>query len=324
METVPCDLCGSPESVLVAKQTDKLHSTTEEVFYVVSCSHCGLTFTNPRPSRKEIGRYYAELYAFHDAPTLLRRLGGALASKLVNSPLSILVDLVPPIAHRLIPYLKPKISDPVRAYYAKGGQGDFLDIGCGGGASAHFWGKNGALLAYRSLASVAGVEVAERARASLHVAGIEAWPNLESVPANRKFGMIRMNWSLEHVHAPSEYFSFIRDRLLPGGLAMIAVPNYDGLIYRVAPDCLELPIHLFHFKPSDIYNYAVRYGLRVVNMQTFSYPHMFVAAAKVGLLPEAFAKTTGLRSAKAFQTTLHQFDKSNMGNDLIAILEADD
>jgi hypothetical protein len=51
---------------------------------------------------------------------------------------------------------------------------------------------------------------------------------------------------------------------------------------------------------------------------------MFVAAAKVGLLPEAFAKTTGLRSAKAFQTTLHQFDKSNMGNDLIAILEADD
>ncbi len=324
METVSCDFCGSNEFVQITQQTDKLHATTQEFFKVVSCLRCGLHFTNPRPSRGEIARYYSEAYAFHDAPSFLRRLAGLLASKLVSSPLSILADLVPTVAQRLIPYVKPKMSDPVRAYYADGGQGDFLDIGCGGGASAHFWEKNGALLAYRSLASVAGVEVAERARASLQGAGIEAWASLESVPVNRKFGMIRMNWSLEHMHSPSEYFSFIRDRLIPGGRAMIAVPNYGGLIYRVAPDCVELPIHLFHFKSSDIANYAVQYGLRVVSSQTFSYPHMFVAAAKAGLLPQAFADTKGLRSAKAFQATLRQFDSAGMGNDLVAILELND
>ncbi len=294
------------------------------MFRVVRCANCGLHFTNPRPTVKEIGRYYAETYTFHDAPSLLRRMVGLIASQFVKSPLGVLADLVPSIAEKLVPYVKPEIADPVRKYYAGGGKGDFLDIGCGGGASAHFWGKNGALLAYRSLTSVAGVEVSERARVALETANIEAWADLNSVPQDRRFGVIRMNWSLEHVHSPAAYFDFLRARLLSGGQAIIAVPNYGGLIYRIAPDCVELPIHLYHFRPADIASYAVRSGLRVVRMQTFSYPHMFVAAAKVGMLPEAFGSTTGVHSAKSFQAALHQFDCSSMGNDLMAILELDD
>ncbi|APW44170.1 hypothetical protein RS694_17645 [Rhodoferax saidenbachensis] len=235
-----------------------------------------------------------------------------------------LADLVPAVGNRLAPYVKPEIADPVRDYYASGGQGAFLDIGCGAGISAHFWGGQSSLRTCRRFIPVAGVEVAEQARTSLMKAGIEVWPDLSSVPEERRFGMIRMNWSLEHVHSPAAYFAFVKDRLLPRGRVMVAVPNYGGLIYKVAPDCIEVPIHLYHFRPVDIENYAKRFGLRLVSMQTFSYPHMFIAAAKVGLLPEAFGKATSLRSAKAFQAALHQFDHSGMGNDLIAILELND
>ena len=320
METITCDFCGSAEAIAVARQTDKLHRTTDEMFTIVRCKACGLHYTNPRPSPAEIGRYYAENYAFHSVPSELRQLARIAATKLANGPLASLAGILPAIGRRLVPFLKPDISDPVHAYYASGGRGAFLDIGCGAGTSAHFWGKTGALLAYRRFAEVAGIDVSARAREALAVEGIEAWADIDAVPQSRRFGMIRMNWSLEHVHSPSRHFAFLRERLEPSGRAVIAVPNYDGLIYRLAPDCVELPIHLYHFRPLDLYNYAARHGLRIVGLRTFSYPQMFIAAAEAGLLPEAFAFDLGLQSACAFQSTLERFDCVNWGNDMITVL----
>ena len=102
--------------------------------------------------------------------------------------------------------------------------------------------------------------------------------------------------------------------------AVIAVPNYDGLIYRLAPDCVELPIHLYHFRPRDLENYARRFGLRIVELRTFSYPQMFIAAAEAGLLSEAFATQHGARDARAFQSILARFDRAGWGNDMLAVL----
>lgn len=320
MESVSCDLCGSVEALPVAHQTDKLHCTTDELFTIVRCKGCGLHYTNPRPSTAEIGRYYADDYAFHYAPSGLHRFAVAIATKIANSPLAIFADVIPSLGRRLVTYVKPDIPDPVLTYYALGGKGACLDIGCGAGASAHFWGQAGALMAYRHLAEVAGIEIASHARESIAAAGIEAWQDLDEVPIERRFGVIRMNWSLEHVHSPSRNFAFIRDRLIDSGRAVIAVPNYDGLIYRLAPDCVELPIHLYHFTPFDIERYAARNRLRVVSLRTFSYPQMFVTAAQSQMLPEVFACQPGLRVAQAFQSVMETFDKANWGNDMIAIL----
>ncbi len=320
METVSCDFCGSHEAAAVTRQTDKLHRTTDEIFTIVRCLKCGLHYTNPRPPANEIGRYYADTYEFHAAPSKKRRIARLAAAKIANGPLAAMADVVPAVGRKLVPYVLPRIPDPVRLYYAGGGKGAFLDIGCGAGTSAHFWGEKGALLAYRRLTEVAGVEVAERARSTLAAAGIEAWSDLDQVAAQKRFGMIRMNWSLEHVYSPARYFSFLRERLIPSGRAMIAVPNYDGLIYRLAPDCVELPIHLYHFRPQDIENYAARFGLRVTSLETFSYPQMFATATEVGLLPKTFVARPGVRAARAFQSALAPFDRARWGNDMIAVL----
>ena len=169
---------------------------------------------------------------------------------------------------------------------------------------------------------MAGVEIADSARSALSAAGIAAYASLADVPAEEKFGAMRMNWSLEHVHAPSEYFRFIASRLAPGGRAVIAVPNYGGVLYRLSPDCVEVPVHLYHFGVADIRAYAHKYGLRVREAQTFSYPQMFVAAAAVDLLPAAFGGFARFADARALARALRILDGVGLGNDMIVVLES--
>lgn len=320
MEYVKCDLCGSEKHEPVARQTDRLHRTTEEVFTIVRCVECGLHFTNPRPTPAEIGRYYASGYAFHaDAPGWRRRLDRMLDA-IANSPFAGLAAVFPPLAKRLVARVKPFIADPVLHFYREGGQGTFLDIGCGAGIHAHFWGAESALQSCHRLFDVAGVEVSAAARAALTTAGIRCWLDLASVPAEERFGLIRMNWSLEHVHSPQEYFSFIARHLSAQGQAIITVPNYSGLIYRLAPECVELPVHLYHFRPEDIVAYGEQYGLSVVEVKTFSYPEMFRAAAEVGLLPPVFPARLGIGEAIAIRDFLKPLDELGWGNDMLVVL----
>ena len=213
-------------------------------------------------------------------------------------------------------------SLPIRycIFIGRGGQGTFLDIGCGAGIHAHFWGAESALQSCHRLFDVAGVEVSAAARAALTTAGIRCWPDLASVPAEERFGLIRMNWSLEHVHSPQEYFSFIARHLSARGQAIITVPNYSGLIYRLAPECVELPVHLYHFRPENIVAYGEQHGLSVVEAKTFSYPEMFRAAAEVGLLPPVFPVRQGIGEAIAIRDFLKPLDELGWGNDMLVVL----
>lgn len=305
----------------MARQTDRLHGTTDEVFSIARCADCGLHFLNPRPDREEISRYYSEGYAFHSQPPLMRRAIGLLLNWLANSRLASALAYLPLVEKRLVAYLKPKLADPVREHFASGRSGPLLDIGCGSGVHAHFWGYRGSALAYRDLTEVAGVETAEAARTMLANAGVSVYASLADVPQHMRFGVMRMNWSLEHVHAPSEYFRFMAERLLPGGRAIIAVPNFDGLLYRLEPTCVEVPVHLYHFSQENIRRYAGNHGLATVKALTFSYPQMFVAAAEAGMLNESFKGLTKLSDARAFARALHFVDRAGMGNDLLIILE---
>ncbi len=61
METIVCDLCGSKELLTVYEMPDILYFPNER-FSVSECLGCGLGFTNPRPSRSEIGKYYPSAF----------------------------------------------------------------------------------------------------------------------------------------------------------------------------------------------------------------------------------------------------------------------
>lgn len=263
-ESVVCDYCGCDKTIQITRQTDVIHKTTNEVFNIVQCANCGLLFTNPRPSSQDIDLYYSEAYSYHNAPSALKTIAYSVAEYVAkNDFLAGLAGLLPGIGNKLAPFVKPFVVDPVRKYYANGGKGVMLDIGCGAGFSAHFWGSRGGILSYQLITDVAGVEISSKARESLGAKGVEVYADIDTVPTSRMFGVIRMNWSLEHVHSPARYFQYIKDHLEEGGQAVIAVPNYEGLLYKLAPDSVELPIHLYHFRPSDIENYAHKFGLQI-------------------------------------------------------------
>lgn len=321
MEYVNCDLCGNKSTSFVTKQTDIFHGTTKEYFSIVRCDKCGLCFTNPRPDKDEMSRYYPGDYSCFETPSPYKVFARKVLEGFVNSTVSSMAVLIPPLSKQLALRIKPIIKDPVLKVFNEGLKDGFLDIGCGSGDHAVFWGHTGGLKAYRRLMPVAGVDVSAKALENLESVGIESWTSIDLVPNQLQWSIIRMNWSLEHVHHPSLFFEFIYNHLNSGGHAVICVPNYEGLLYRLAPECVELPIHLYHFTPKHINAYAVKYGFRVREIFTFSYPAMFFLAVEAGILPAGFCSNLGITEAKRFKKTLSRFDRAGYGNDIVAVLE---
>ena len=320
-EFVVCDYCGFNKTIHVTRQTDLIHKTTNVFFNIVKCKKCGLHFTNPRPNPKAIAKYYPESYSYHNSPSFLKAFAYQLAHYFANSGILVwFFTFIPIIGDKLIEFIKPQIPDPVRKYYSGGGEGAILDIGCGTGFTANFWGTKGAILSYQSIAEIYGVEINPKSRAFLNRKGVNVYADIDSIPTAKKFGVIRMNWSLEHVHAPSLYFQFIKEHLKKNGQAIITVPNYEGLIYKLAADAVELPIHLYHFRPIDIKNYAHKFSFKIVNFLTFSYPSMYSFAAQVGMLPKDFFTKFRLCDARNFQFVLNHFDFAEKGNDMLIVL----
>ena len=319
LETVSCDYCGSNAYKKIAHQTDLIHKTTVEAFNIVECLNCGLNYLNPRPGTKEIAKYYSDNYSFHQKSHRFKQILFSIAKLLVNSPLGYLLCLYPFSPHRLISAIQPAISDPILEAM-KTGPSDLamLDIGCGAGMTAYYWGSKGSLTFYSNYSNdLYGVEISKSARAQGNQLGIKIYPDIEDVPVDKKFDIIRMNWSLEHVHSPKKYFKFIQARLTKSGFAIITVPNYDGFLYRLFIDCVEVPIHLYHFKPNDIRNYCAECCLKVLDFRTFSFPSTFRFAAEVGLINSLEMKNMSLFQAKQVKKYLDVLDQASKGNEMM-------
>jgi SAM-dependent methyltransferase len=324
MEITNCDLCGSTNYTIIATQTDLIHKSTKEHFSIVECKDCGLNFTNPRPSLDEIGVFYTESYTFHHMGGVKSFIKTSILGKLIkfiaNSALAYVFFFIPSISNLLGSQVKPKIQDPVIKYIKDKKIESFLDIGCGSGVNPHFWGTGSSLVKCNKIIKVYGCEPNKSSRHFLNENGIFCWSNIEEIEKDRKFDLIRMNWSLEHVHAPSKYFEFINNHLSEDGRAIIAVPNYKGLIYRLSKSCVELPIHLYHFSEDSLKKYSNKYNLELTSSITFSYPSMFSFSYDVGLLPDKFSFKKGIFFSKKFQNILNIFDKFGLGNDIVVTI----
>lgn len=321
METVACDLCGCESYTPVVTQTDLIHRSTDELFTIVACDQCGLNYTNPRPTRDAMKQFYSESYSFHQTKGLKafvkRSVLGALLRRLANSPFGSVFFCVPFFSSLLGSQVRPLLADPVLSHLDKKHTHSFLDIGCGSGLDPHFWREKSSLVTISKKITSFGIEPDPVSRKFLNSNGIQCWSDLDEVQEKITFDLIRLNWSLEHVHEPSRYFSFISERLSTHGRVVIAVPNYSGLIFQLAPDCVELPIHLYHFTEDHLSAYADKYGLEVINVTTFSYPGMFSFSSRVGLITSPFPIPKGITQAKEFQKFLNIFDAAGLGNDII-------
>jgi len=135
-----------------------------------------------------------------------------------------------------------------------------LDIGCGSG---------GRLLEFRRLGwNVSGLEISSQAAEAGRSLGLDIVVcDLAEAPwPDRSFDAITLYHVLEHVHQPSEYVERIARLLKPGGVVLIAVPNFQSWERRLFGKrwtWLDVPIHLHHFEPARLQRLVESAGLTV-------------------------------------------------------------
>jgi SAM-dependent methyltransferase len=235
-EETACLLCGSGRWSRLIVAPDNQPGGSGFSFAVVQCQHCGLCFTNPRPSPASIGQFYPDDYRpFRPhrsrRPRRWQRLLAGSARGTARRPLPLT------------------------------GGGRLLDFGCGSGAFLEDMNRQGWQVVGID-ASTAAVRHVRTARGLRALAGTLPHPELRA----ERFDVITMWQSLEHVHAPLEVLREAHRLLVPGGKLVVTVPSIDSLAFRWFGPCwygLDLPRHLTHFAPRTLHRMLERAGFRV-------------------------------------------------------------
>jgi SAM-dependent methyltransferase len=257
MTSAICPVCKSNSTKQVLTCTD--YTVSKENFDIWECNDCTLRFTYPVPDEKAIGHYYqSDAYISHS------NSGKGLINKLYkgarNYTLTWKLNLV-----------KAK---------ARLQTGKLLDIGAGMGAFLNTMATAGW--------NCTGIEPDAGARKlAKKNYGITLHPseNLFELP-EQSFDVITMWHVLEHVHRLHEYIEQIKTILKPGGIALIAVPNYtskDAEHYGKFWAAYDVPRHLYHFSPQ-----AMRKLVELHNLDLRETKPMRLDAYYISMLSEKY------------------------------------
>ena len=211
VRTAPCPVCCHNEA-------HRKFSIKGTKFQIVNCTKCNLGSLWPQPTIDEIHSFYPKDY-YGD--------GGSKFS-------SIIEPLVRMIGARSAWFVARSIRR----------SGRVLDVGCGRG------------ITLRALAEAGyethGFEVSKHALRGIdsRVQVIVANSLKEATYPEHHFDGLLMWHVLEHVPEPSETLREAWRILKPGGVVIVAVPNYSSLQAKCSGAAwfhLDPPRHLYHF-----------------------------------------------------------------------------
>ncbi len=207
------------------------------------CEGCGLGFTDPRPTDRELEALYRQNYFSEQYDEGLRP-GTAGFNRRLNGE-----------THR-VKFIKRLNRG-----------GDVLDLGCGYGYFLYACRDAG----YR----VHGVDVsdwaADYACGKLNLPVKVGSVRREMFPS-RIFDVITMWHFLEHVADPHETLEIVASWLKESGALVIDVPNLlstDARRYGTAWVGWQLPYHFWHFTPETLARLLDKHGFRMVARKTY-------------------------------------------------------
>jgi 2-polyprenyl-3-methyl-5-hydroxy-6-metoxy-1,4-benzoquinol methylase len=275
-----CPGCGEPlRGRELLRGPDRLMGGSGE-FAAIACGSCGLASTQPRLRPEQFADYYPRVY-YPERAERAGRLGGLVERVRLEAVV------------RLGPYrpLHRRAPGPGRTSAARG---RLLDVGCGTGALASTFARNGW--------SVAGVEPSVEAADRARAAGVEVHTGtLDDAPwQGPTFDAIVFNHSLEHVPDPLASLRQAAALLRDGGMLAIAVPNFGCWQRRLfGPRWfqLDLPRHLQHFESRTLAELLGRARLRPVARTTASMRPALLLSLQYAAFGRARWSGRGLRLA---------------------------
>lgn len=246
-----CPICNGDALQNIFDVKD--YTVSGKTFTIVHCSQCNIRLTQNVPDVNEIGAYYkSEDYISHT------NTGKGLINKLYK---------------QVRVYTMKQKAEIVKKYTALN-KGNLLDIGCGTGTFLHAMQKEGW--------STTGLEPDADAR---KLAKEEY--NINALPSDQLFSLVNGSFDaitlwhvLEHVHSLHAYFEQIKKLLTPGGLLIIAVPNYtskDADTYGKYWAGYDVPRHLYHFSPQSMNTLVQQFQLKIEKMLPMWFDSFYVS-----------------------------------------------
>lgn len=244
-----CPICNnnSFKDFLTARD----HFLTREAFNISECKVCGFLFTNPRPGKSEILKYYESTdYLSHDTGNkgFLTGLYRLIRKKNIRNK-----------------YLLAK-------KFSKGKK--ILDMGCGTGEFIQYCSFHG----FQSI----GIEPNEKARSfGIHSLkqDIRSESGLNDISPDT-LDVITLWHVLEHVHNLDEQMAQLKKILKPGGSLIVAVPNsnsWDAIKYREYWAAYDLPRHLYHFNMKTLANFIEKINFKLVEILPMKYDAYYIS-----------------------------------------------
>ena len=243
-----CPLCKNVSHETFMQVID--HSTSKESFLISKCKACNFMFTNPRPDAKEIEKYYeSSEYISHtdNQKGFINNLYQTIRSYAITQKFKLISSFG--TSHKI------------------------LDFGCGTGSFLEYCKQNKWI--------TTGAEPNKNARDILTTKGISAlMPNDIKTLSKESFGIITLWHVLEHVHKLDETITTIKSLLEKNGVLVVAVPNhtsYDALYYKEYWAAYDVPIHLYHFSPTNIKSFFESLGFSLERTLPMRFDSFYVS-----------------------------------------------
>lgn len=243
-----CPLCNSGLFINHTEVRD--HSISEELFQLCKCRTCDLIFTNPRPSKKSIGKYYDfDDYISHKnkSTNFTNYLYKLVRTITLRSKLNILSK-----------YTKPKTS--------------ILDYGCGTGYFLRESQNKGYI--------TRGIEPDKKARETAQSFGLQIDKNIKEIEELCKYETITLFHVMEHIHPLRKTIKKLAYHLKEEGTLIIAVPNidsWDSIFYKEHWAALDVPRHLYHFNQESIENLAKEMNLKIIQKRGMIFDSFYIS-----------------------------------------------
>jgi len=204
-----CAHCtGTDDDFLWAGREHEYEDTTDETFPFVRCSSCGVVRLDPRPGVSELPRIYpADYYAYN-----------LVAKRDVRDGLT---DRM-----KMLMYQRRVVAQIRRL--AKNGPIRILDVGCGDGRLLDWYASS----SVGSRLETHGIEMNESAATTARQRGhrvVTGRFEVDQELERHSFDLVLASHVIEHVDDPVRFATRAAELLKPGGLFVIATPNWNSV-----------------------------------------------------------------------------------------------